>query len=106
MTDPLIRGTLNALILKSLSWGAMHGYAIAKWVQKQTSDVLHVEEGVLYPALHRMEKNGMLRADWGKNDTGRRAKFYSLTPAGRDFNRGKTEINNCRGLTAHIVHRQ
>ena len=84
MTDPLIRGTLNALILKSLSWGPMHGYAIAKRVQKQTSDVLRVEEGVLYPALHRLEKNGMLRADWGRNDTGRRAKFYSLTSAGQE----------------------
>ena len=82
--DPLIRGTLAALILKSLSWGPLHGYAIARWVQDRTSDVLRVEEGVLYPALHRLERDGLLRADWGKNDTGRRAKFYSLTSLGTE----------------------
>ena len=86
MTDaryPIIRGTLAALILKSLSWGPLHGYAIARWVRHRTSDVLRVEEGVLYPALHRLERDGLLRADWGKNDTGRRAKFYHVLPAGR-----------------------
>ena len=80
--DPLIRGTLTALILKSTSWGPLHGYAIARWIQNRTSDVLRVEEGVLYPALHRLERDGLLQADWGKNDTGRRAKFYSLTQLG------------------------
>lgn len=85
MTEPrdkLIPGTLNLLILKSLTWGPLHGYAISKWVLERTDEVLHVEEGVLYPALHRLEKDGCLEAEWGRNDTGRRAKFYSLTPAG------------------------
>ena len=81
--DPLIRGTLTPLILKCLSWGPLHGYAIARWIQERTDDVVTVGEGVLYPALHRMERDGLLEADWGKNDTGRRAKFYSVTARGR-----------------------
>ncbi|HKJ02664.1 MAG TPA: PadR family transcriptional regulator [Longimicrobiales bacterium] len=79
---PLIRGTLTPLILKSLSWGPLHGYAIATWIQDRTASVLQVEEGVLYPALHRLERDGLLDARWGRNDTGRRAKFYSLTAEG------------------------
>ena len=85
MTEPrdkLIPGTLNVLILKSLTWGPLHGYAISKWVLERTEEVLRVDEGVLYPALHRLEKEGCLEAEWGRNDTGRRAKFYDLTPAG------------------------
>jgi len=80
--DKLIPGTLNVLILKSLTWGPLHGYAISKWVLERTEEVLRVDEGVLYPALHRLEKEGCLKAEWGRNDTGRRAKFYDLTPAG------------------------
>ena len=80
---PLIRGTLVPLILKSLSWGPLHGYAIAGWIQQRTDDVLQVEEGVLYPALHKLERDGLLEARWGRNDTGRRAKFYALTALGR-----------------------
>jgi len=80
--DKLIPGTLNALILKSLTWRPLHGYAISKWILERTEEVLRVEEGVLYPALHRLEKEGCLKADWGRGDTGRRAKFYSLTPTG------------------------
>jgi PadR family transcriptional regulator PadR len=79
----LIPGTLNVLILKALSWGPLHGYAISKWIQHATDQVLRVEEGVLYPALHRLERDGLLEAEWGVNDTGRRARFYSLTPAGK-----------------------
>ena len=85
MTNPrstLIPGTLNILILKSLTWGPLHGYAISKWVLECTEEVLRVEGGVLYPALHRLEKERSLEAEWGRNDTGRRAKFYSLTPLG------------------------
>lgn len=79
---PLIRGTLTPLILKSLSWGPLHGYAIANWIQERTASVLQVEEGVLYPALHRLERDGLVEARWGRNDTGRRARFYSLTAEG------------------------
>ncbi len=78
----LIPGTLNILILKSLTWGPLHGYAISKWVLERTDEVLRVEEGVLYPALHRLEKKGWVTAEWGRSDAGRRAKFYDLTPAG------------------------
>ncbi len=81
--DSLIPGTLNVLILKALSQGALHGYALSKWIQQASENVLRVEEGVLYPALHRLEKEKWLRAEWGVNDTGRRAKFYSLTPFGK-----------------------
>ena len=79
----LIPGTLNVLILKALTQGSLHGYAISKWIRQASEDVLRVEEGVLYPALHRLEKEEWLRARWGVNDTGRRAKFYSLTPLGK-----------------------
>lgn len=88
--DNLIPGTLNVLILKALSWGPLHGYAISKWIQRSTDEVLRVEEGVLYPALHRLERDGLLDAEWGVNDTGRRAKFYSLTPEGKK--RLETEV--------------
>ncbi len=81
--DSLIPGTLNVLILKALTRGSLHGYAISKWLQRTSADVLRVEEGVLYPALHKLEKEKWLRAEWGVNDTGRRAKFYSLTPLGK-----------------------
>ena len=81
--DSLIPGTLNVLILKALTGGSLHGYAISKWIQQASDDVLRVEEGVLYPALHKLEKEKWLRAEWGVNDTGRRAKFYSLTPLGK-----------------------
>jgi transcriptional regulator len=81
--DSLIPGTLNVLILKALSWGPLHGYAVSKWVLQATDDELRVEEGVLYPALHRLERDGLLESEWGINDTGRRAKFYALTARGR-----------------------
>ncbi len=81
--DSLIPGTLNVLILKALTRGSLHGYAISKWLQQTSDDVLRVEEGVLYPALHKLEKEKWMRAEWGVNDTGRRAKFYTLTPLGK-----------------------
>jgi len=81
--DNIIPGTLNVLILKALSWGALHGYAISKWILETTDEELRVEEGVLYPALHRLERDGLLSSEWGINDTGRRAKFYALTARGK-----------------------
>ncbi len=81
--DNIIPGTLNVLVLKALSWGPRHGYAISKWIQQTAAQALRVEEGVLYPALHRLERDRLLESEWGINDTGRRAKFYSLTPRGR-----------------------
>ena len=80
--ENIIPGTLNVLILKALSWGPLHGYAISKWILRTTDDDLRVDEGVLYPALHRLERDQLLASEWGINDTGRRAKFYTLTSRG------------------------
>lgn len=76
-------GTLDVLILKALSWGPMHGYAIGRWIRQTTEDALTVQEGALYPALHRLHARGWLDDEWGLTDTGREAKYYRLTPAGR-----------------------
>jgi transcriptional regulator len=78
----LLQGTLDFLILKTLSWGEMHGFEISRWIQQATEDVLRVEEGTLYPALHRLDRKGLIVGQWGVSDRGRRAKFYRLTPAG------------------------
>lgn len=79
----LYTGTLDLLILKAVSWGPSHGYAIARWIRETTADVLVVQEGALYPALHRLERKGLLSEEWGESETGRQAKYYSLTPQGR-----------------------
>jgi len=79
----LLHGTLEALILKTLSRGALHGYAIARWIEGRSNDALQIEEGSLYPALYRMEARGWLTSSWGTSDLGRRAKFYALTAKGR-----------------------
>ena len=76
-------GTLDMLVLKTLSRGAMHGYSIAQFIQDASLDVLRVEEGALYPALHRLEVRSWLRSEWGTSDNNRRAKFYRLTALGR-----------------------
>ena len=76
-------GTLDMLVLKTLSRGAMHGYSIVQFIQEASLDVLRVEEGALYPALHRLEVRGWLRSEWGTSDNNRRAKFYRLTALGR-----------------------
>ncbi|HXD49392.1 MAG TPA: PadR family transcriptional regulator [Gemmatimonadaceae bacterium] len=79
----LLQGTLDLLILKTLSWGPTHGYGIARWIQEVTRDVLRIEEGSLYPALHRLEKRGWIDASWGLSENNRRAKYYRLTTRGR-----------------------
>ena len=79
----LLQGTLELLVLKTLSWGPMHGYGIASWIESATDDVLRVEEGSLYPALYRMTRKGWIEAEWGLSDNNRRAKYYHLTPEGR-----------------------
>lgn len=80
---PIVRGTLDLLILRTLSWGEMHGLAIVRWLEQVTHQQLQVEEGALYPALHRMESKGWLESVWGYTEQNRQAKFYRLTPAGR-----------------------
>lgn len=79
----LLHGSLDALILKTLSFGPRHGYAVSKWLAENTSDEIRVEEGSLYPSLYRMERRGWIEAEWGKSDLGRRAKIYRLTASGR-----------------------
>jgi len=79
----LLQGTLDVLILKTLSWGPRHGYAVARWLLDTSDDVLRVEEGALYPALHRLEARGWIESEWGLSDKGKRARFYELTAAGR-----------------------
>jgi PadR family transcriptional regulator PadR len=79
----LIQGTLEMLVLQALARGPLHGYAIAEWIHQSSQQILRVEEGALYPALHRMELRGMLDAKWGASESNRRARFYQLTPEGR-----------------------
>ena len=81
--NELLHGTLETLILKAVAGGPRHGYAIARWLEESTGDVLQVEDGSLYPALYRMEQRGLIHASWGTSELGRKAKFYRITPAGR-----------------------
>ncbi len=79
----MLQGTLDVLILKTLSWGPRHGYAVARWLQQVTEDVLQIEEGSLYPALHRLERRGWVESEWGVSENNRRAKYYRITTDGR-----------------------
>lgn len=83
MKVDLLQGTLDMLVLKALSWGPKHGYAIVAWLEAQSGAALLVEEGSLYPALHRMAKRGWVSGQWGVSENNRRAKYYSLTALGR-----------------------
>jgi len=82
-SNGMLHGTLEALVLKTLTWGVRHGYGIAKWIEEATDEAVAVEEGSLYPALYRMERRGWIEADWGTSELGRKAKFYRITPKGR-----------------------
>ncbi len=97
----LVQGTLDMLILKALARGAMHGYGIMEFIQQTSEDVLRVEEGALYPALHRLELRGLLAAEWGVSENKRRAKYYKLTAAGR--RRLADEATNWDRLSAAIA---
>jgi len=79
----LLQGTLDVLILRTLAWGTMHGYAISRWIRDRTDGTIAIEDAPLYKALHRLESNGFLSAQWGLSENNRRARFYSLTTAGR-----------------------
>jgi transcriptional regulator len=82
-SSDLLQGTLDLLILKALTHGAMHGWGVSQRIQRMSRDVLRVNQGSLYPALHRLEDRGLIAADWGTSEHNRRAKFYHLTTAGR-----------------------
>lgn len=80
---PLLQGSLDVLVLKTLSWGPMHGFGIARWIQRVSDEALRLEEGTLYPALYRMEHRGWIKAQWRTTENNRRAKYYRLTAVGR-----------------------
>ena len=99
-----LHGTLDALVLKTLSAGPRHGYAIARWLVAATGDAIQVEEGSLYPALYRMEKRGWIEAEWGTSDVGRKAKIYRLTAAGRKQLRLETaEWSNFASAVSRVL---
>jgi transcriptional regulator len=100
-TGELIQGTLEMLILKALLRGPMHGYGVAEWIHQTSQQVLKVEEGALYPALHRLELRGVLKAEWGLSDNNRRAKFYRLTTEGKK--RLSTESQRWTRLSAAVA---
>ena len=79
----LLKGTLDILVLKALTWGPRHGYAVARWIGEATDEALDVEEGALYHALHRLERQGWVESEWGVSEANRRAKYYTITRAGR-----------------------
>jgi transcriptional regulator len=87
----VLQGTLDTLVLKALSWGARHGYAVARWIRDTTDDELIVEDRALYVSLHRMEQRGWVASEWGVSDQNRRAKYYVLTRAGRAELRAQAE---------------
>lgn len=96
----LIRGTLDLLVLKALSWGPMHGLAVLRWIQNVSHQKLQIEEGALYPALHRMEQKGWLDSEWGYTDSNRKAKYYRLSVPGR--RQLKTELSRWSRYTEAV----
>jgi transcriptional regulator len=90
-SNSLLHGTLDALVLKTLITGPRHGYAIARWIEEATDELLQIEEGSLYPALYRMERKGWIAAEWGVSELNRRVKLYRLTPQGRQELHAETE---------------
>ena len=79
----ILKGAMDLLILKALSWGPMHGYGVSHWIRQVTEDTFDIQEGVLYPALHRLEEKGWIDSEWGVSANNRQAKYYALTAAGR-----------------------
>jgi PadR family transcriptional regulator PadR len=82
-TNDLLHGTLDVLVLKTLSWGPMHGYAVGRWIEERTRNELEIVDAALYKSLHRLEQGGAIASEWGVSDNNRRAKYYSLTARGR-----------------------
>ena len=95
-----LHGTLDALILKTLTWGPRHGYAISRWLRETSGDEIVVEEGSLYPALYRLEREGWIAAEWGVTELERRGRFYALTAAGR--RQLATEVEGFRRFVAAV----
>ncbi len=95
-----LHGTLDALVLKTLTWGPRHGYGISRWLRESSDEAIQVEEGSLYPALYRMERAGWVEAEWGTSELGRRVRFYRLTPAGRK--QLKSEVESFSSFVAAV----
>ena len=87
----LLQGTLDVLVLKTLSWGPCHGYAVARWIHQHSDETLQVEDRALYVALHRLEERGLVESEWGRSENNRRARYYQLTAAGRAHLRAQTQ---------------
>jgi len=90
--NELLHGTLEVMVLKTLSWGRMHGYGIGRWIEERGGDALHIEEGSLYPALYRLEAKGWIDSEWGLSEKNRRAKYYTLTTKGRSALRANATL--------------
>jgi PadR family transcriptional regulator, regulatory protein PadR len=80
---PIMKGTLDTLVLKAVSWGPLHGFAITEWIEQRSDGALEVDDSALYQALHRMEDRGYIAGEWGVSESNRRARYYELTAAGR-----------------------
>ena len=101
----LLQGTLDVMILKALSWRPMHGFGVAKWIRSTTDDVLQIDDGALYPALHRMEYRGLIDADWDLTENKRRAKYYRLTAKGRQELRVRaTSWDRYASAVSKVIH--
>ena len=100
-TRDTLHGTLDALVLKTLSWGPRHGYAVTRWIAETSGERIRIEEGSLYPALYRLERQGLISARWGTSELGRRARFYELTPAGR--RQLREELEGFRSFVAAVA---
>jgi PadR family transcriptional regulator PadR len=103
----MFRGTLDVLILKALSWGPQHGYAITRWIRERTDAEMLIEEGALYPALYRLEAQELVESSWGTSENNRRAKFYKLTVLGRRRLRAGSDVwNRYAAAVARILDAQ
>jgi PadR family transcriptional regulator len=90
VTLPVVKGTLDILVLKALSWGPMHGYEVTSWLEARSGGALEMEDSALYQALYRLEERGLAAAEWGVTENNRRARYYRITPAGRAQLRAQT----------------
>ncbi len=105
---PLVKGTLDVLVLKGLSWGAMHGFEITSWLEAHSSGRLDVDDSALYQALHRMEGRGLVDAEWGVTENNRRARYYRITAAGRAHLRAESArwVRYAETVTSILTARQ
>ena len=104
MKTELLHGTLEVLILKTLSWGRMHGYGIGRWIEQLGGETLQIDEGSLYPALYRMERKGWVESEWGLSEKNRKAKYYKLTAAGRQALRANASLwGNFAAAVARVL---